>query len=91
MWSVIAVFITAALGSWLTYRWQQRSAQANRFFDAAKVQHEQMTAAANDLASIIGKRIYASQRMCLITGSDALYDEAKDSFRKTILAWNEQY
>ena len=49
-----------------------------------------MAAAADDLSALIGKRIYASQRICLTAKGSPLFDAALDAFRKSVIEWNER-
>jgi len=89
--SVISVLITAGLGTWLAYVWQQRSTKQTRHFEASKTQHDLMRSAAMDLAALAGQRLYATHRICRISPANDHYEEAKESFRHSVLVWNEKH
>lgn len=89
--TVLSVLITAGLGTWLAYVWQQRSAKQDRYFDASKTQYEQMRVAARHLAGLIGDRIYATHRLCRISPSNEFFDEAKENFRRSVIDWNRNH
>lgn len=89
--TVLSVLITAGLGTWLAYVWQQRSAKQDRFFEASKTKYEQMRAAARNLAGLIGSRIYATHRLCRISQSNEFFDEAKENFRRSVIEWNQNH
>jgi hypothetical protein len=89
--SILSVLITAGLGTWLAYVWQQRSARDTRYFDASKTQFNLMRDAARNLAAAVGKRLYATHRVCRISPQNAYYDEAKEEFRQSILQWNRDH
>lgn len=89
--TVLSVLITAGLGTWLAYVWQQRSAKQDRYFDASKTEYEQMRAAARNLAGLIGSRIYATHRLCRISQANEFFDEAKENFRQSVIEWNRNH
>lgn len=91
MGSILSVLITAGLGTWLAYLWQQRSAKETRFFEASKAQHELMRQAARDIAALIGQRLYATHRVCRISKSNEFYEEAVADYRASIIQWNRQH
>lgn len=91
METVISVLITASLGTWLAYRWQQRSIKEGRYFDASKTQYELMISAGDKLATLVGTRLYASHRLCRISQSNTYYDEAVEDFRQAVLSWNREH
>jgi len=88
--AILAFILTGILGSWIAHAWQTRSAKETRFFEASKEMYGQMAAAADDLSALIGKRIYASQRICLTAKGSPLFDAALDAFRKSVIEWNER-
>jgi hypothetical protein len=88
--ALLAFILTGILGSWIAHVWQSRSAKETRFFEASKEMYGQMAAAADDLASLVGKRIYASQRLCLTGKGSPLFEVALTSFRQSVFEWNEQ-
>lgn len=89
METILSVLITAGLGTWLAYVWQQRSAKQDRYFNASKIQYDQMRDSARTLAGLIGSRLYATNRMCLITPSSDFFGEAKEDFRQSVIYWNK--
>jgi len=91
MEAIFSVLITAGLGTWLAYVWQQRSAKDTRYFDASKTQHELMREAARNLAKLAGERFYSTHRLCRISPANPYYDEAKEDFRQSVLTWNRQH
>lgn len=89
--SVISVLITAGLGTWLAYIWQQRSTKQTRHFEASKTQYDLMRSAAMDLAALAGQRLYATHRVCRISPANDYYEEAKEAFRSSVLLWNDKH
>lgn len=89
MWgSIFSVLITALLGSYVAHQWQQRSARESRFFDASRSTYDAMKGASNELAELIGRRMYASHRLARLPAGNEFFSEAKEDFRQSVLAWN---
>jgi hypothetical protein len=88
--ALFAFIFTGILGSWIAHSWQTRSAKETRFFEASKEMYAQMSAAADDLSAMIGRRIYASQRLCLTTKRSPLFDSALEGYRNSVIEWNER-
>jgi len=88
--AVLAFALTGIVGAWIANFWQARSAKDTRFFEASKTMYAQMEAAAGELASLIGKRIYASQRVCMIRPDTPAFDGAIQQYRSAIIEWNER-
>jgi hypothetical protein len=91
MWSVISVLITAGLGTWLAYVWQQRSAKQTRYFEASKSQFELMREAAAEFAKIIGRRLYATHRVCALDSERSRFGAALEELFSSIEEWNKNY
>lgn len=91
MGSIVSVFITAALGTWLAYVWQQRSAKQSRYFEASKAQFELMRQAASEFAEIIGRRLYATHRVCALEINNPRFTSAFDELVRSIEDWNNSY
>lgn len=89
--TILSVLITAGLGTWLAYVWQQRSAKEARYFDASQTQYDLMRVAARDLAKLVGQRLYATHRLCRISQSNPYFDEAREEFRQSVLEWNRSH
>ena len=88
--ALIAFILTGILGSWIANVWQGRSAKEARFFEASKEMYEQMATAADDLSILVGKRIYASQRLCLTSRGSPQFEPALSSFHDSVIIWNER-
>lgn len=88
--AIVAFALTGVVGGWIAHRWQMRSAREARFFEASKVRYEQMLNAADDLSTLIGKRLYASQRVCMISRESTDFDEALKNYRASVVEWNER-
>lgn len=91
MGSVISVIVTAALGTWLAYVWQQRSAKQARYFEASKAQFELMRQAATNFAEVIGARLYAMHRICALDTDSVRFSSAFDELVLSIENWNKSY
>jgi hypothetical protein len=91
MGSILSVLITAGLGTWLAYVWQQRTAKQARFFDATKSQFDMMRGAATTFANLIGRRLYAMHRICLLGDDSERFNAAFDELIHSIEAWNNEY
>jgi hypothetical protein len=91
MWSVISVLITAGLGTWLAYVWQQRTVKQTRYFDASKSQFELMREAVAEFAKVIGRRLYATHRVCALDSTSSRFDSALDELFLSIEDWNKNY
>lgn len=87
--TILAFILTGILGGWIAHMWQARSAKEARFFEASKEMYNQMSAAANELSSLAGRRIYASQRLCLTSRDSQSFDDALRNFRASVIEWNE--
>lgn len=88
--TIMAFILTGVVGGWIAHKWQTRSAQEARFFEASKVRYEQMLSAADDLSALIGKRLYASQRICMMSRESADFTVALKSYRSSVVEWNER-
>jgi hypothetical protein len=88
--AVVAFILTGIIGGRIAQIWQARAAREARFFEASKDMYSQMVCAADDLSALVGKRLYASQRVCMIAPSDAGFDDAVASYRSIVIDWNQQ-
>ncbi|TPG14173.1 hypothetical protein EAH87_16530 [Sphingomonas koreensis] len=88
--AVLAFVLTGVIGGWIAHRWQTRSTREMRFFEASKVRYEQMISAADDLSALIGKRLYASQRICMMNRDSPDFTEALRTYRASVVEWNER-
>ena len=88
--AAFAFILTGVIGGRIAHLWQARSAREARFFDASKDMYDQMVTAADDLSSMIGKRIYASQRVCLISKDAPAFTGALANYQAVIIEWNER-
>ena len=88
--AVLAFILTGIAGTWIAHTWQSRSAKEARFYEASKSMYAQMEAAATELAALAGKRIYASQRVCLVRPESPSFDKAVQEYRASIIEWNER-
>lgn len=91
MWNLLSVLVTVGLGSRFAFIWQQRSAREARFFDASHSQYKQMSTAAKRLADIVGRRIYATHRVCRLTTKSSLLQLARNDFQNAIIEWNQEH
>lgn len=87
--AVLAFVLTGIVGTWIAQVWQGRSAKDTRFYEASKVMYGQMESAAAELARLVGKRIYASQRVLLVSPKSPTFDQAVQEYRSSIVEWNE--
>lgn len=88
--AVLYFAFTGIAGAWIAHTWQRDSAKDARFFEASKAMYGQMEDAANELATLIGKRIYASQRVCFVNPESPAFGGAVDQYRASIIDWNER-
>lgn len=88
--AVVAFFFTFVAGSRIAHAWQVRAAKENRFFEASKDMYAQMMKAADDLSQLIGKRLYASQRVCMLGRDSPDFETALGSYRNSVVEWNER-
>ena len=88
--AVVAFILTGLLGGWLAHRWQAQSAKEARFFEASRDLYLRMMSAADELSALIGRRLYASQRVCLLSKSSADYAGAIADYRAVVVEWNEK-
>lgn len=83
-----ALLASAVIGASAAHKWQQRSSRDARLFDASKETYGQMSTAATEIISLIGRRIYASQRLCLADRSSDNYRKYIEDFRTAVEDWN---
>ena len=88
--ALFAFILTGVVGSWIAHAWQARAARESRFFDASKVMYQQMVDAADSLSALAGRRIYASQRVCLVNTDSEEFDAAVAQYRAVVIEWNEK-
>lgn len=88
--AAFAFILTGIIGGRVAHVWQARAAREARFFDASKDMYNQMVGAADDLSALIGKRLYSSQRVCLVKMGSPAFDEAVSGYRSVIIEWNER-
>ncbi|PTR08575.1 hypothetical protein C8K11_11117 [Novosphingobium sp. GV055] len=86
--AAIPVLLTALVGTRIAYKFQDRAAKENRFFEASRSMYTDMISAANKITTLSGKRIYAAQRLSLMSSSDESYNEAKFQLKSANLEWN---
>ena len=89
--AAFAFVLTGVIGGRIAHVWQARAAREARFFDASKDMYNQMVGAADDLSALIGKRLYSSQRVCLVKRGTPSFDEAVSGYRSVIIEWNERF
>jgi len=87
--ALFAFVLTGIVGAKLAHGWQARASKENRFFEASKDMYQQMVAAADQLSDLAGRRLYASQRLCLVSSDGALHREAVERYKAIVLEWNE--
>lgn len=87
--AVLAFVFTVVLGTRIAHVWQARAAKEARFFEASSDMYKSMSDAAEVITTLIGRRIYASQRLCLAT-EDRTREEALQTFRQVVVEWNER-
>lgn len=83
-----ALLLSAVIGARAAHQWQQRSSRDARFFDASKETYAQMFAATNQIIGLIGRRVYASQRVCLVSRHSERYNEILAELRTSVEDWN---
>lgn len=88
--AAFAFILTGVIGGRIAHVWQARAAREARFFDASKDMYNQMVGAADDLSALIGRRLYSSQRICLVNKGSPVFGEAVSSYRSVIIEWNER-
>lgn len=86
--AALAFLFTVVLGTRVAHSWQTRSAKEARFFEASRDTHRQMSDASEKLIGLVGKRIYASQRLCLMKRDSVEFDEALNQYKSIIVEWN---
>lgn len=86
--SLVTVLLTVFGGAWIAHQWQTRSRKEDRFFDASKVIYDRMIEAAERIADLAGRRIYAMQRVCLTNPGSTTFDETYEAFRQVNIEWN---
>ena len=86
--AALAFFFTIVLGTRVAHAWQSRAAKETRFFEASRDIYQQMSAASEKLISLAGRRIYASQRLCLMSASSGDFPEALQQYKAAVLEWN---
>lgn len=87
--TIIPVLLTALLGSWIAYGYQDRAAKENRFFNASHSMYADMIKAADKITSLVGKRIYASQKLAMVHPSSGIFEATLEQFRQINLEWNQ--
>lgn len=90
MWALFISVVTVLGGAWIANRWQSKSAREARFFDASADFYREMTQAANMLADLSGRRIYATQRVCLTPSGGPSEEAAYANLSEIIREWNEK-
>lgn len=88
--TLAAFLLTAVIGQRIANRWQRRAEKEARFFEASKEMYSQMMEAADQLSDLVGRRIYASQRVCMLSATDPGYMDAVEQFRAIVIEWNEK-
>lgn len=88
--AVLAFLLTGVIGGWIAHMWQTRAARENRFFEASKGIYQQMIDAANELATSVGRRLYLSQRICLLKHGSDDFEQAVQSYKLCVIDWNEK-
>lgn len=88
--ALFAFVLTGIVGAKLAHGWQARASKETRFFEASKDMYQQMVAAADQLSDLAGRRLYASQRLCLVSSDGALHREAVERYKAIVLEWNER-
>ena len=86
--AALAFFFTVVLGTRVAHAWQSRAAKETRFFEASRDIYQQMSAASEKLIGLAGRRIYASQRLCLMSPSSDDFPEALQQYKAAVLEWN---
>jgi hypothetical protein len=87
--AVLAFLFTVVLGTRIAHVWQARAAKEARFFEASSDMYRSMSNAAELITTLVGRRIYASQRLCLAT-EESTKEEALKIFRQVVVEWNER-
>lgn len=88
--SALAFLFTIVLGSQIANRYQARSAKEHRFFEASNSAHRRMVAATEQLTELVGRRIYATQRVCLISENSENLIEARRCLKEVNIEWNNR-
>ncbi len=81
--------LTSIIGAWLTREWQRRALRESRLFDASRETYAAMAQTADEFVSLIGSRIYSSQRVCLLPLGSPVLEEAVASYRNDVIEWNK--
>lgn len=87
--AILAFLFTIVMGTRIAHVWQARAAKESRFFEASSDMYKSMSDAAELITSLIGRRIYASQRLCLAT-DESTRNEALQTYRQVVVEWNER-
>jgi hypothetical protein len=87
--AILAFLFTVVLGTRIAHVWQARAAKEARFFEASSDMYKSMSEAAELITNLVGRRIYASQRLCLAT-QESTRQEALQVFSQVVLEWNER-
>lgn len=88
--ALFAFVLTGIVGARIAHGWQARASKETRFFEASRDMYQQMVAAADQLSDLAGRRLYASQRLCLVSRDGALHLEAVERYKAIVLEWNER-
>lgn len=88
--ALFAFVLTGVIGSWIAHAWQARAARESRFFDASKVMYQQMVDSADSLSALAGRRLYASQRICLVAPGSEDFESTVAQYRAVVIEWNEK-
>ena len=87
--AILAFLFTVVLGTRIAHVWQTRAAKEARFFEASSDMYKSMSDAAQLITNLIGRRLYASQRLCLAT-EESTRKEALETYRQIVVEWNER-
>lgn len=88
--ALFAFILTGVVGSWIAHAWQTRAARETRFFEASRSMYQQMVEAADSLSALAGRRLYASQRVCLLQTESDEFEAALAQYRSIVIEWNEK-
>lgn len=88
--ALFAFVLTGIVGTKLAHSWQARASKENRFFEASRDMYQQMIAAADQLSDLVGRRLYASQRLCLVSNDSIMRDDVIRRYKDIVLDWNEK-
>ncbi len=88
--AALTFIVSVWAGTRIAHVWQIRAAKENRFFEASRDIFQQMAKANDALTSLIGRRIYAIQRLCRAQRGSAEFSEALIAFKAITIEWNER-